>query len=80
MNRFFAVSFISYWVGGCATPESNQAVAEAATPQKQCEDAVTGSHVKRCDRGNVKVITREELERNPFPIGLPSTSAGGPAN
>lgn len=67
-------------VAGCATPEPNTTVAEAATAQKKCEEATTGSNVKRCDRGDVKVITREELERNPFPIGLPGKSMDGPTN
>lgn len=65
---------------GCATPESGTAVADAAAPPRSCDEATTGSNIRRCDRSDVKVITRDELQRNPFPIGLPSSSAGGPTN
>ena len=71
MKNLFALCVLAFGVAGCATPESNDTVAETATPQKKCEEATTGSNVKRCDRGDVKVITREELERNPFPSGMP---------
>ena len=70
MKCLLAAGLFALGLLGCAAPEPQKAVAEAATPQKKCDEVTTGSNVKRCDRSGVSVITREELERGPSTIGI----------
>jgi hypothetical protein len=60
-----------------ATAETQS--AEAAKPR--CDEPITGSHLKRCDRaGGVEVLTREEFERanrgRALPIPLETGTRG----
>ena len=57
-----AVALIS--LTACATPPA----ADESPPvqaEEKCAEAMTGSRIRQCNRGDVKVMTREEIERNP---------------
>ena len=77
--KAFAVAVLTLMVSGCATPEQAASTAETRPEvAKKCDEAITGSNVKRCDRGGVSVMSREELERMQAntPGGVPQTRGG----
>jgi hypothetical protein len=45
-----------------SVPEKTDMVEE---PRERCDTVLTGSRIPQCNRGDVRIITREELERNP---------------
>jgi hypothetical protein len=57
---------------GAAAPGSPGTESAA----RRCDQTVTGSRIPRCDRSDVRVITREEIERTGMPGGT-GTPAGG---
>ena len=68
MRPCLLLSVVVLALVGCAAPESAQSPAAAAKtdePPERCKEALTGSRIPQCNRGDVRMITREELERNP---------------
>ena len=73
MKSLAVLVFLALALAGCATPEQDKTTADAQTAKK-CEEAPTGSNVRRCEPfSRVGTITRDELERT----GMPSS--GSPA-
>jgi hypothetical protein len=67
---------------GCAAqtatpPPQASATADGGDQPGRCNTVLTGSRIPQCNRGDVQVITREELEQdprwihNPEPYGTP---------
>jgi hypothetical protein len=45
--------------------------AQLEEPRERCDTVLTGSRIPQCNRGDVRAITREELERNPAMLFRP---------
>ena len=45
-----------------SVPEQTAQVEE---PRERCDTVLTGSRIPQCNRGDVRTVTREEIERNP---------------
>ena len=57
---------VAAFLGACAAELTQDAQGNAVAKQAPaCEDAVTGSNIRRCARDNsqVEVISRDEFER-----------------
>lgn len=39
--------------------------AQLEEPRERCDTVLTGSRIPQCNRGDVRTVTREEIERNP---------------
>jgi hypothetical protein len=39
--------------------------AQLEEPRERCDTVLTGSRIPQCNRGDVKTVTREDIERNP---------------
>jgi hypothetical protein len=72
MRSYVLVSLVPIFVAACAAPEPgpiSTAVAngsEGATsppPRHRCAEAVTGSRIPQCNRQDVRVMSRDDLER-----------------
>ena len=51
-------------LGGCeSVPEQT---AQPEEHQGRCDTMITGSRIPQCNRGDVRVQTRDELERSGF--------------
>lgn len=68
---------------GCATstpPGSPPTAQQPEQSAERCNTVLTGSRIPQCNRGDVNVVTRDELERDPRWIHNPEpcgTSAPG---
>jgi hypothetical protein len=70
MRSRYHVLVVLMSLAGCAASSveptaSVGAVADASAPpvRKHCDEVLTGSRIPQCNRGDVKVMTREEVER-----------------
>jgi hypothetical protein len=41
--------------------------AQIEAPRERCDAVQTGSRIPQCNRGDVRTITRDELERSGYP-------------
>ena len=55
-----------------SVPEEKAAVEE---PRERCDTVLTGSRIPQCNRGDVRTITRDEMERNPVILQRPCENA-----
>lgn len=85
MRSYTLVSLVPIFAAACAAPEqvpSSTTVAtgsEAATsprPRHRCGEAVTGSWISRCDRQDVRAMSRDDLERRQTLNGDPLPGKG----
>ena len=63
----------------CATVEpgpKGETGSTAATNAQPCEEAPTGSRIRRCGPGDARVMTREDVERSG--LGTVRNPGGGP--
>ena len=72
MRSYVLVSLVPIFAAACAAPEPgplSAAVAngsEAATsppPRQRCSEALTGSRIPQCDRRELRVMSRDDIER-----------------
>jgi len=80
MRSYVLVSLVPIFAVACAAPEQvphSTAVATgseaAASPasRRRCGEAATGSRIPQCDRQDVRVMTRDDLERRQTLYGDP---------
>jgi hypothetical protein len=79
MRPRLALSLIMLCVVGCAGPETVPPSADTskADPESgRCRETLTGSRIPQCNRGDVRMITRDELERTQ--PNWTTTNAGNP--
>jgi hypothetical protein len=65
MRTLLPLSVVALSVVGCATQSEPTETANAEAARERCDTVLTGSRIPQCNRGDVKVITREEIERDP---------------
>jgi hypothetical protein len=78
MQSRLLTCLIALGVAACATPpapEKQTEVASSEPPRERCETVLTGSRIPQCNRGDVKVMTREEIERQGL-LSNPAFSTG----
>ena len=74
--RLTLVLLFAVFAAACSTVDPK--LADSADVSEPCVEPQTGSRIKRCVRDQVKVITRDELERSgPF-MGPPVNPGTGP--
>lgn len=78
MRVVSALSAVVLLLGGCESTTAPAPTVELKEPRERCDTVLTGSRIPQCNRGNVKVITREEIERSGEPLGNPTL--GNPRN
>jgi hypothetical protein len=75
-----ASPLVAVFLFGCAASAPPGSPTTAQQPEQsaeRCNTVLTGSRIPQCNRGDVHVVTREELERdprwihNPDPYGQP---------
>lgn len=83
MFRSFILALGAVLLSACASEPTAPASADtqsAEASKPRCDEPITGSHLKRCDRaGGVDVLTREEFERanrRTVPIPLETGTRG----
>jgi hypothetical protein len=60
--------FVAVFLSGCAVttpPEASPTTDKPEQVAQRCNTVLTGSRIPQCNRGDVHVVTREELERDP---------------
>jgi hypothetical protein len=63
MRKTFALFASVLALAACqSVPETTTQLEE---PRERCDTVLTGSRIPQCNRGDVRVVTREEVERNP---------------
>jgi hypothetical protein len=74
MRVVFALSASLLLLAGCESvpADTGQLVEE---PRERCDTVLTGSRIPQCNRGDVKVMTREEMERAGL-LSNPAASTG----
>jgi hypothetical protein len=78
MQSRLVLCLVALCVTACAAPvapETKAEVANSEPPRERCETVLTGSRIPQCNRGDVKVMTREEIERQGL-LSNPATSTG----
>jgi hypothetical protein len=75
MQSRLVVCLIALGAAACAAPEKQAEVATNEPPRERCDTVLTGSRIPQCNRGDVKVMTREEIERQGL-LSNPATSTG----
>lgn len=55
-----------------SAPEKTDLVEE---PRERCDTVLTGSRIPQCNRGDVRTITRDDIERNPVIFQRPCANA-----
>lgn len=68
-----ALSVSMLLLAGCQSVPVETAQLEE--PRERCDTVLTGSRIPQCNRGDVKIMTREEVERA-GPLYNPATSTG----
>lgn len=67
MFRLSILVLSAVLLSACASEPTAPVAADsqsAEAPKPRCDEPITGSHLKRCDRAvGVEVLTREEFER-----------------
>ena len=65
MRVCFALSASLLLLAGCESvpADTGQLVEE---PRERCETVLTGSRIPQCNRGDVRTITRDEIERDGY--------------
>ena len=80
MHTSVASLFLAGFLFGCAAATPPEGSPTTDTPEQvaqRCDTVLTGSRIPQCNRGDVHVITRDEIERdprwihNPEPYGQP---------
>jgi hypothetical protein len=78
MRSRYHVLVVLMSLAGCAASSveptaSVGAVADAGAPpaRKRCDEVLTGSRIPQCNRGDVKVISHDELDRKGTLTGDP---------
>ena len=62
MRTSFALFVLVLALAACqSVPEKTARLEE---PRERCDTAQTGSRIPQCNRGDVRTITRDELERD----------------
>jgi len=67
------------FAAACATVEprpKGEPASAASTDAQPCEEAPTGSRIRRCGPGDARVMTREDVERSG--LGTLRNPGGGP--
>jgi hypothetical protein len=64
MRPILVLSVVVLSLVGCATPEKTETAQADTAERERCHTVLTGSRIPQCNRGEVKQITRDELERN----------------
>jgi len=52
-----------------------QKTAQPEESRERCDTVLTGSRIPQCNRGDVRVVTRDEIERNPVDFQRPCVNA-----
>jgi hypothetical protein len=69
MRKTFALFASVLALAACqSVPEKSTQLEE---PRERCDTVLTGSRIPQCNRGDVRVVTREEMERNPVDFNRP---------
>lgn len=50
-----------------ACQSAPEKTAQMEEPRERCDTVQTGSRIPQCNRGDVRTITRDELERSGYP-------------
>ena len=45
--------------------------AQLEEPRERCDTVLTGSRIPQCNRGDVRTVTRDDIERNPVNFQRP---------
>ena len=45
--------------------------AQLEEPRERCDTVLTGSRIPQCNRGDVGIVTRDNIERNPVDFYRP---------
>ena len=45
--------------------------AQLEEPRERCDTVLTGSRIPQCNRGDVRTVTRDDIERNPVTFQRP---------
>lgn len=61
-----ALSVMALLLVGCESTKSPGQAAELQEPRERCDTVLTGSRIPQCNRGDVRTITRDELERDGY--------------
>ena len=51
-----------------SVPEKTAGLEE---PRERCDTVLTGSRIPQCNRGDVRTVTRDDIERNPVTFQRP---------
>jgi len=74
MHISIASLLVAVFLSGCAAatpPEDSSTTDKPEQVAQRCNTVLTGSRIPQCNRGDVKVITRDEIERDPRRIHNP---------
>jgi len=74
MRISIASLLVAVLLSGCAAatpPEGSPTTDKPEQVAQRCNTVLTGSRIPQCNRGDVKVITRDEIERDPRRIHNP---------
>ncbi|MGE5161196.1 MAG: hypothetical protein ACM3O5_06800 [Betaproteobacteria bacterium] len=73
MRRYSALVLSVLALAACQTVPEKTAQPEEA--RERCDTVLTGSRIPQCNRGDVRVVTRENIERNPVDFNRPCNNA-----
>ena len=65
MRLLLVLSAAIVLLAACETAPTNP-TAQLEEPRERCDQVLTGSRIPQCNRGDVKTITRDELERDGY--------------
>jgi hypothetical protein len=69
MPKTFALFASLLALAACqSVPEKT---AQLEEPRERCDTVLTGSRIPQCNRGDVKTVTRDDIERNPVTFQRP---------
>jgi hypothetical protein len=51
---------------GCESAKTPEQTVELQEPRERCDTVLTGSRIPQCNRGDVRTITRDEIERDGY--------------
>lgn len=70
---------VAVFLFGCAASAPPSSPPTAQQPEQlaeRCNTVLTGSRIPQCNRGDVDVVTRDEIERNPTWLHNPEPPGG----